>query len=308
MARVAGVPESRKPVIGSYLPMRFGSRNDYRIATTELIWLREKQKGNLSELDFASVGTKYSFPPGFLKEGLKGQTYPRDDLIAENEWYPILYSWIMREKLQRNELFRLQIDYWSTRFRSNEIYILAVTTALYAAVSLYLFLSFTATQVALTIGVPAALALTGLFFQLRSDVHQRGIKLEEYVDQLKREGLGKIVEEHEKVLAENMNFVNYAGKILLRKLQEGPSLTVIPMGVEEQEIEQRRTRLARLLRRRGARKREKVPVFWAENPFLEYRKRIMALFHMDPNKDDEKDTPKDSENEPSTKPRPSPGT
>lgn len=262
--------------------MKFGGENDFEVAITELTWI-EKTTRKLTDNDLSRVGMKYSFPTDFLKEGLKGLTYPRDDLISQSKWFPILYSWIVERQRRSHELFRLQIGYYQTRFRASLVFSLAIVIAIYGTTTLSFLFRLSTLQIVIAVVVPAILALVGLLFQLRSDVHQGKLRLDEYVNQLIQVGQEDIIRYNNKFIDENITAVQYAGSVVLQKLIEAPQLTLIPLGVEEREVEQRPSQTEKLkakfhVRSAGTKKKEMVPFFFAENPDVEYKRRIEELF------------------------------
>lgn len=269
--------------------MKFGSENDFNVAITELKWI-EKTNGKLADGDIITVSRKYNFPPDFLKEGLKGLSYPWGQLISQSKWYPIFFSWMTRESQYSKDLYRLQIDYHSTRAKASMIFFLAFFAPLYLATVLVMNLGLSLLQVVLAVGVPASLGLVGLFFQFRSDVSNKKSKVEEFESNLKRLGLERIVKHNARVIDEHISFAMYAGRVFLQKLNEAPDLSAVPLGIEEHEVKPRLSRIERLLvslriKHRPEPKKEKVPVFYVENPYLEYAKRLQEAFGLQPDKD-----------------------
>jgi len=88
--------------------MKFGREEDFKIAITELKWIIETF-GEATERDFEAVSSKYNFPIGFLKQGLKGLAFPDDYKISKSKCFPILYSWKVQREEISYKLLRLQI-------------------------------------------------------------------------------------------------------------------------------------------------------------------------------------------------------
>jgi len=108
------------------------------------------------------------------------------------------------------------------------------------------------------------------------------IKLNEYSAHLKETGFHRVIVSNERFVTRNFKNIAYAGNIVLKKLQSSPSASLLYVGWREEErTPSRSNRLLvklRLLPKRSASvEKEKIPIFYAENPYIEYRKRIEEL-------------------------------
>lgn len=265
----------------SFDPMRFGSKNDLDIALTELKWIK-KVKGKLANSDFATVSEKYKFPIDFLKKGLLGFSYPDDWLVSKSKWFPIIYSWIIRDEEHSNFLLKLQIDHLRTRFHSFQFLSILLVFFIYLDLSLRLFFVLDFLQELSAIIFPFVLSFIALFIEFRNNIGSKKAKLEEYSDYLEQVGLGYVVVQNERFIMRNYRLVAYAGNIILRKMRSAPLVQLFPMGMTE--VNRQPSRLTRLLRKShllpkaySGVSREKIPVFYGENPHIAYVDRIKVL-------------------------------
>jgi hypothetical protein len=243
-------------------PMKFGSRNELSIALTELESI-EKLNGHISENDFLSVSQKYLFPIDFLKKGLEGFSYPQDLLISQSKWFTVLFSWIVKEKERSLQLFRLQFAHVRAKYFAIYIILFLIAMSIYADSTLQLFLHIDLLQTLLGVIFPFALTIISFIFGFWIYVNDKKTKVDEYSEQLKTDGLGYIVENNKKFIDHNVSRIVFAGNILLRKLEEANAITGFLVGTREQETK--------------SGKKEEIPVYYGENPYVEYRKRIEEL-------------------------------
>ena len=266
----------------SFEPMKFGNENELNIALTELRWIN-KVKGKLKNSDFKTVSDKYRFPVDFLKKGIREFSYPEDFLISKSKWFPILYSWVVRDKQYSINLFKFQFDYYPAKFRA--ILFLAIFAGISLNVGSILQILFKLDLLQMTtLAISFILSFIALYVALRNNLHNRKTKLDEYSANLEEMGLRRIIVHNEQFIQRHYRHVIHAGGIILKKIQSSPTLTFFYMGTTEKEREKQPTRFNRLLEKlhllpkpSAPIEKEKIPVFYAENPFVEYRKRIEEL-------------------------------
>lgn len=90
--------------------MKFGTEREFETALAELKWIA-KTKGRLTKSDFEVAAQKYSFPADFLKEGLSGLQFPRDYMISQSKWFPVVYVWNMHFRSLHYEYLKLTVNY-----------------------------------------------------------------------------------------------------------------------------------------------------------------------------------------------------
>lgn len=254
--------------------MKFGSEREFKTAVTELKWLR-KDKGALTENDFAVVSQKYNFPADFLKVGLDDLSQPNDYLTSKSRWYPIIYSWVKQEKQYSLNLFKLQFDYIQSKYLA--------TVFLGAIGYLLLFISLFTQDllpVPLTWSISIALTLTitvaGILFNKKR-------RRDGYSATLQEMGFQRIIDSNNDFITQNYKSVMYVGHIILIKMMASPLLITIPQGVKEVEEEKKPTKLGRLLGKVHLRSKEikkekvRIPEFYVENVDMEYERRIKEL-------------------------------
>jgi hypothetical protein len=262
--------------------MKFGNENELNIALTELRWVK-KIRGKLRNSDFKTVSEKYKFPIDFLKKGIRGFSYPEDFLISKSKWFPILYSWVVRDRQYSINLFKLQFDYFRAKFRTTLFLAIFAGISLNVGSILQNLFKLDLLQM-IQLAISFILSFIALYVALRNSLHNRKTKLEEYSANLEEMGLRRIIIHNEQFIQQHYRHVIHAGDIILRKMQSSPTLTLFYMRTTEKEIEKRPARFTRLLRKLHLLpkpsvpiEKEKIPVFYAENPHIEYRKRIEEL-------------------------------
>jgi hypothetical protein len=265
----------------SFDAMRFGSENDLKIALTELKWT-EKSNGHISENDFLLVSQKYLFPIDFLKKGLEGFSYPQDSLISKSRWFTILFSWTVRDRDCSLDLFRLQFAYVRARSIATYAVGFSIVALFYVDYILPFFVHIDSLQRLYGEILPFVFFIVSLGIGLIPYLNDKKTKADEYSQQLRETGLGYIVESNEKFINRNYLKVVVAGNILLRKFEEPNTVIGFPIGTKEMDTEpSRRTkllcRLHLLPKSYADSKKEMVPVFYAENAYVEYQKRIEEL-------------------------------
>jgi len=219
----------------SLLPMRFGSEDDFKTAVTELKWTL-RTFGKISEEEYESVSSKYSFPVGFLKKGVSEGLKEWDDYrIAKSPWFPILYSWKAQNKEAEDKFVRLQIDYLSSKSRR----LRSFTTSIALSVVLVVLLGdvvkldfLTTALLVITFG----LFLAGLWFQLMDPVSEKRLNLEEYKQYLKQKGLSRVIETGENYVKSNSRWIGYAGDILKKKFESAIELTIFKCHIEGETL------------------------------------------------------------------------
>lgn len=265
----------------SFDPMKFGLENDLKIALTELRWIR-KTRGKLKNSDFNTVSVKYEFPVDFLKRGLKGFSYPEDFLISKSKWFPILYSWLVRDQWYSINLFRLQFDYYRTKFRS--ILFLGILPALffYADSTLQMLFKLYLLQRISLVLLPFIFFYISLCIGLRNYIGSKKMKVDEYSTHLEEMGLRYIIANNEKFIQDHYRYVVHASDVLLKKIKSSPLVTLFYLRTAE--MEKQPTRFKKLLMKLHllpkasvSIEKEEIPVFYAENAYIEYMRRIKEL-------------------------------
>jgi len=267
----------------SFDAMKFGTERDLRVALTELKWIK-KTKGKVTKSDFEIVSEKYRFPTDFLKKGLRGFSFPEDYLISKSRWFPVLYSWTVHRHEHELNLFKFQFDYVQSLFRFSVILMFLGVVLSQLGFTLHNLLDLDWLQFLSAIILPFAFFFISLSAELRNSVADTKMKLDEYTAKLKEAGFYRIITANEKFIREHYRMVALAGGTLLKKMRASPSVSGIYIGTKEEEKPLQLSRLSRLLVRlhllpkpSASVVKEKIPVFYAENPYIEYRKRIGEL-------------------------------
>lgn len=237
--------------------MKFGSEEDYKLALTELRWIK-KTNGKITNQDLENLSSKYNFPVGFIKHGYKGLKSPDDYRISKSKWFPIFYSWLVQKKEISFKLFCLQIDYERAKFSIFRNLAILIGIAQLIIIMMWNFGLLDMLNLALLV-LSFVLFFIGLFFEMYNSLTDKKMRLEEYSHFLKQKGLEKIIEENEKFLKSHSKFVRYAGNILKKKLEEGISMTIFSAHV----------------------KNKTLVVDESEFPDHEYKRRISELVEID---------------------------
>jgi len=275
--------EKRMTLENSFDAMKFGSERDLRIALTELRWIK-RTRGKLNRNDFETVSNKYGFPIDFLRKGLKGFSYPEDYLVSKSKWFPILYSWTVRRTEFGLNLFRFQIDYVQTLFRFSLFLGILGIVLFQMGFTLQNLLNLDLSQFLSVLIFPFAFFFISLAAELRNSVANKKMMLEECTAKLKEEGFHQLIDDNERFIRQHYTIIAYAGGTVLKKMQESPSLSLFYIGAKEEKKPMRLNKLSRLLIRlhllpkpSASLEKEKIPIFYGENPYIEYRKRIGEL-------------------------------
>ena len=271
----------------SFNPMSFGNERELDIALTELQWIK-KNKGKLKNSDFQTVSEKYCFPIDFLKKGISGFSYPDDFLVSKSKWFPILYSWVVLDNQYSINLYKLQFSYLRTKFIA--ITFLGLLAGIFYTIGYFLqsYFNFGLWDT-INLALVFILSFMGLYVEFKNNLSNCKTVLDEYLTNLKDKGLGYIVEKNEKFIRENYNLVIHAPTTILKKIRSAHPLTLIYMGTKEKKKKENVTLVDRILRKiplypktSPSAEKEKIPVFYAENPFVEYKKRIEELVESKP--------------------------
>jgi hypothetical protein len=265
----------------SFDPMKFGNENELNIALTELRWIK-KTRGKLRNSDFMAVSEKYKFPVDFLRRGFEGFSYPEDYLISKSKWFPILYSWVVRNHKHSINLYKLQFDYLQTRFRSVYFLGLLIVGFFYIDMILQAIFKLDLLQRLSLVFLPLILSFIALCVELRNNIGNKKMKLDEYSAYLDEMGLRYIILSNEEFIHQNYRRIVYASKTVLKKMQSSPLIMLFHIRTEEEEKQP--TRFNKLLRKlhllpklSASIEKEKIPVFYGENAYFEYEKRIKEL-------------------------------
>lgn len=265
----------------SFDAMNFGSENDLRIALTELKWIK-KTEGKLTDHDFETVSQKYKFPISFLKKGLSGFSYPEDFMVSKSKWFPIHYSWRVVEKGLSLSLYKLQFDYLRTKFWSI-IFLFALGSVLAQfGYMVQFFYELEWLQLLSLIVVPFVFFFTSTTYEVRNTIANKKMKLDEYSAHLEETGFHWIIASNERFIAGNFKMIAYAGNIVLRKLRVAPpeALFCLFWVKPEKKVPQPNRLLVKLHlipKRPTSAEKENIPVFYGENVYIEYKKRIEEL-------------------------------
>lgn len=267
----------------SFDAMKFGSERDLWIALTELKWI-ERTKGKLTKRDFEIVSDKYKFPIDFLRKGLKGFSYPDDHMVSKSKWFPIIYSWRYYERELGLKLFKFQIDYVQTLFRfSLLLYILGIILS-QMGLTMQRLLNLDWLQFLSIIIFPFAFFFISLGAELRNSVANKKMQLDEYTARLNGEGFYRIIATNERFIREHYRMIAFAGGTFLKNIQKSPPASFFYIGMTEVEKPIKTSWTNRLLaklrllpRQPDFIEKERVPIFYGENPYIEYIKRIEEL-------------------------------
>lgn len=241
----------------SFNALKFGSEEDFRLAITELKWMKDSF-GKVTDRDFEEISSKYDFPTDFLKHGFKGLKFPDDYRISKSKWFPILYSWVVQNRETSNKLFRLQIDYKRAKFTIFRNLAILVGIAELIIIMMWNYELLDMLNLSLLI-LTFALFFVALFFEMYNPLNEKRTTLEEYSHLLRQKGLEKIIEENEKFLKSMSTFVRYAGNIVKKKIEEGTSITIFAPRVKDGTLivddyefpdQEYRNRISQLMRAR----------------------------------------------------------
>jgi len=267
-------------------PMKFGTEKEFEIALTELRWV-EKTRGSLSESDFQIAAQKYSFPADFLKDGLKGLQFPRDYMISQSKWFPIIYVWNKHFRVLLFEYFRLTVNYvwWSAVFLGVVVDIpllglfVAQILLAFGFVLQNVLLWVTPTTVTLTVSISL------WFASKRSDARS---KWEQFTARFESEVPRRDI--FLMTVFATKRFINK--NPIMAKILAGKNLAdfvpmnlfqVIDIEVPQQRKESKLGKIRALLSvllpllKEQEPQSKIIPVYVAENPDLEYSKRIKSI-------------------------------
>lgn len=267
----------------SFDAMKFGSERVFRIALTELRWMK-RTKGKLTKGDFEAVSDKYELPVDFLKEGLKGFSYPEDHMVSKSKWFPIIYSWRYHERELGLKLFKFQIDYVQTWFRFSLFLAILGIILFQMGFTVQSLLDLDWRQFLSIVIFPFAFFFISLGAELRNSVVNKKMQLDECTAKLKGEGFHRLITANEKFITEHYRMIALAGGTFLKNIQKSPPASLFYIGLKEVEkpikigwTNRLLAKLRLLPRQPASTEREKIPIFYGENPYMEYRKRIEEL-------------------------------
>jgi hypothetical protein len=236
----------------TFNPMKFGKEEDFKIAINELKWIKQRRE-NLTEDDFVEVAEKYNFPVDFLKHGMVGLVYPDDYRISTSKWYPIFYAWRVHSNILSNKLFRLHIDYISTKYWYLVSFAMALGGSELVAIFLWNYFDIGIVNLAL-LAVSFLLFFAALAFEMRNNLTEKKIALDEFRHSLKENGYEEIIENTNRTINEQYHAFASVGKIMQRKLEASIQMTIFKYHVENKTL---------------------VIEDW-EDPIKEYRKRLTS--------------------------------
>lgn len=276
----------------SFDAMKFGSERDLRLALTELKWIK-RTKDKLIKSDFETVSGKYKFPIDFLKEGLKGFSYPEDHMVSKSKWFPIIYSWWYHERELGLNLFKFQIDYVQTLFRFSLFLAILGMILFQMSFTLQHLLDLDLLQFLSIIIFPFAFFIISLGAELRNGLSNKKMQLDEYTAKLKGEGYQSMITANEKFIREHHRMIAFAGGTFLKTIQESPSPSLFYIGMTEImrpiKISWTNRLLAKLRllpKQATSTEKERIPIFDVENPYSEYIKRIEEISESKPKQDE----------------------
>jgi len=263
--------------------MKFGTEKEFQIALTELKWI-EKAKGRLTKSDFEITAQKYNFPADFLKEGLSGLQFPRDYMISQSKWFPVVYVWNRCFRALHYEYFKLTVNYaWCNTFLLTALFAVPMFGIICGEV--LWMLGFALQNVALWVTPPTIGATIPISLWLASKRSDAKSRREEFMKKFESEVPRKEI--FYATVSMTNRFINkrpFVAKALVSRL--GTDVTHVNlfrvgevMISREKESRFRRMRAALSflpgLKRRT--EHEVVPVYLAENPELEYAKRMKGV-------------------------------
>lgn len=252
MSKLAEIPLSSEP-------LRFGSKAEFQRALTELRYL-ERMYGRLRRDDLCLVAEKYSLPIDFLKEGLKGVSFPDDFMISKSKWFPILYRWAVGREEAIRELTLLTTRHLRAQFLFAAAPIYTVLAFAYAAYCLYEFANQTLLNVFIQALFPLILFIIPLLWELYLRVDETGRELEEHRKRMTNEGMITSISGFDEFRRKHYRTILYAGHILARK----PLVNLFQVGALGE-------------------KNDFIPVFYAENPHLDYQTRLAKFLRPEKN-------------------------
>jgi hypothetical protein len=199
----------------SYDTMKFGSEEEFKIAITELKWIRKNRK--VSDVDFETLSLKYNFPQDFLNAGLDGLKYPDDFRVSTSKWFPIIFSWNVQREEASNKLVLFYIDFVHTRFTRFRTFLFSVVLSIFSISLLANYFSADALTLAILI-LTFGTFLGSLYYQLMDPVSDIKKEMEDYEHLLKQKGLEKIIDNAREYAKTYNKQIQVAGNILKQKI------------------------------------------------------------------------------------------
>lgn len=241
----------------SFKKLEFGTNGTFQRALTELRYLK-KIRGKLRKDDFSHVARKYKFPIEFLKKGLKGLSFPEDYIISQSKWFPILYRWAVYKEKAIQKLMLSLTRYYRARFSAIIVPVLILTITAYLALYVSSFTEQTFLEMMSWLLFPVCLLIIELSWESYVRIGELRRTLEEHIETMKDEGMIGTVNRVITFAKKHYGLVLVAG----HKLASKPVFNLFKMGVIPKET-------------------ENVPLFYAENPHLDYEKRLSIFFGLE---------------------------
>ncbi len=93
-----------------------------------------------------------------------------------------------------------------------------------------------------------------------------------------------LIESTEELIRNNMKYILHAGDIFYNKISSAPPMTAINIGMKTEEKEKKDSMMKKIFMKIGLlpktvteKEQVNVPIFYMENSYLEYEKRIKQL-------------------------------
>jgi hypothetical protein len=250
-------------ILVSRLPLEFGSQSNFIKALTELRWIN-KNYGKITQDDFEQVSKKYKLPIDFLEKGLSGISM-EDLMVGKSKWFPIIYSWRVREKEYALKLCKFEFDYgvslvWTVAFLiALPADSIGIFYSLLNVIKIDFTLWFSLLAAFILFYIPLAISLIWR-------VNEKKDRRAEYRSFLKNEGLQNLIDANDKFVGKHGSNVVAANKMLLKKLREESIIQCFPLNGGLKEIK---------INYMGD--DEKLPGYIKENIEVEYSKRLYEL-------------------------------
>lgn len=250
-------------------PLKFGSRNDLKIAITELAWVNDNN-GKLVNQDFENVSLKYDLPSGFLKDVIKGQVTQENFCVTKSKWYPIYYAWLSQDKEHSFNLYKLQFDYIRSRFWYMSYIVFLIIGFFYIGYALVSIFNVDVLNLLAIIVIPLLLSVIAFVIDFRNSLIDKKAKLNEHVKMLVTIGVEKIVASNKEFVNQQMFGIIFASDILLKKINQGSTLIVDAVGTYDDKSSN--------ANKKSSKQKQKIPAFiLVEVSEKEYIEKIKEL-------------------------------
>lgn len=263
--------------------MKFGTEREFETALAELKWI-EKTKGKVTKSDFEVTAQKYNFPADFLKEGLSGLQFPRDYMISQSKWFPVVYVWNMHFRALHYEYLKLTVNYaWYSSLLLTAPFAVPMIGIMCGEV--LWMLGFALQNVALWVTPPTIGATIPISLWLATKRSDAKSRREQFMRKFESEVPRKEI--FYATVSMTNRFINkrpFVAKALASRLETNVTHLNLFRAGEVMISRKKKSRFSRIraalsfmpgLKRHA--EHEVVPVYLAENPELEYAKRMKGV-------------------------------